>query len=72
MKNKISNKISKYLDDYTRKTKSINATRLENASKLLILECELEILRLIKANNIKLKTIKRLKKCICTKEKSSK
>jgi hypothetical protein len=63
MKNKTLKKIGKYYIDYVAQTKVMNSSSLERNSRALITECELEIQRLIRANNIKLKTIKRLKKC---------
>lgn len=63
MKNKTLKKIGKYYIDYVAQTKVMNSSSSERDSRVLIIECELEILRLIRANNIKLKTIKRLKKC---------
>ena len=69
MKNLTLKKIEKYLIHYVSQTKIMNSSSLERKSKSLITECELEIQRLIKANNIKLKTINRLSKC--TAEKTS-
>ena len=63
MKNPTLKKIEKYYIDYVAQTKIMNSSSLERNSRALITECELKILRLIRANNIKLKTIKRLKKC---------
>ena len=63
MKNKTLKNIEKYYIHYVAQTKVMNSSSLERNSRALITECELEIQRLIRANNIKLKTIKRLKKC---------
>ena len=69
MKNPTLKKIEKYYIDYVAQTKVMNSSSLERNSRALITECELEILRLIRANNIKLKTINKLRKC--TTEKAS-
>ena len=63
MKNKTLKNIEKYYIHYVAQTKVMNSSSLERNSRALITECELEIQILIRANNIKLKTIKRLKKC---------
>ena len=69
MKNLTLKKIEKYYLHYVAQTKVMNSSSLEKKSTVLITECELEILRLIRANDIKLKTINRLRKC--TAEKTS-
>lgn len=63
----IISKIKKYYIDYVAQTKAMNSSSLERKSKSLITECELEIIRLIRANDIKLKTINRLRKCTAKK-----
>ena len=68
MKNPTLKKIEKYYIHYVAQTKVMNSSSLERNSRALITECELEILRLIRANNIKLKTINRLKKCTTKKQ----
>ena len=68
MKNKTLKNIEKYYIHYVAQTKVMNSSSLERKSKALIAECELEIQRLIKANDIKLKTINRLKKCTTEKQ----
>jgi hypothetical protein len=57
----IIKKIEKYLIHYIAQTKIMNSTVLERKSKSLIIECETELLRLIRNREIALKTIKRLK-----------
>jgi len=57
----IIKKIEKYLIHYLAQTKIMNSTTLERNSKSLIIECEAELLRLIRNREIALKTIKRLK-----------
>ena len=63
MKNQTLKNIEKYYIHYIAQTKVMNSSSLERKSRALIVECELEILKLIRANDIKLKTINRLKKC---------
>ena len=63
MKNPTLKNIEKYYIHYIAQTKVMNSSSLERKSRALIAECELEILKLIRANDIKLKTINRLKKC---------
>ena len=63
MKNPTLKNIEKYYIHYIAQTKAMNSSSLEKKSRALIAECELEILKLIRANDIKLKTINRLKKC---------
>ena len=63
MKNQTLKNIEKYYIHYVAQTKVMNSSSLEKKSRALINECELEILRLIRANDIKLKTINRLRKC---------
>jgi len=57
----IIKKIEKYLIHYIAQTKIMNSSALERKSKSLIIECETELLRLIRNREIALKTIKRLK-----------
>lgn len=57
----IIKKIEKYLIHYVAQTKIMNSTALERKSKSLIIECETELLRLIRNREIALKTIKKLK-----------
>jgi len=60
----IIKKIEKYLADYAIQTRAMRASKLENSSKSLIIECEKELLKLMRSREIYLKTIKRLRKCI--------
>ena len=46
----IIKKINHFKEHYTEQTKRMRATNLELRSKRLILECESEILRLLRAN----------------------
>jgi hypothetical protein len=57
----IIKKIEKYFIHYVAQTKIMNSTALERNSKSLIIECEAELLKLIRNREIALKTIKRLK-----------
>jgi len=60
----IINKIKKYLINYKIQTRAMKASKLESSSKSLIIECEIELLKLMRNREIALKTIKRLRKCI--------
>ena len=57
----IIKKIEKYLANYKIQTRAMKASKLENSSKSLIIECETELLKLMRNREIALKTIKRLK-----------
>jgi hypothetical protein len=57
----IIKKIEKYLIHYVAQTQIMNSTALERSSKSLIIECETELLKLMRNREIALKTIKRLK-----------
>jgi hypothetical protein len=57
----IIKKIEKYLIHYLAQTKIMNSTSLERSSKSLIIECEAELLKLMRNRELALKTIKRLK-----------
>ena len=57
----IIKKIEKYLISYVAQTKIMNSTSLERNSKSLIIECEAELLKLMRNRELALKTIKRLK-----------
>jgi hypothetical protein len=57
----IIKKIEKYLIDYVAQTKIMNSSSLERNSRALIIECEAELLKLMRNREIALKTIKRLK-----------
>jgi len=57
----IINKIEEYLIHYVAQTKIMNSSSLERRSKSLIIECEAELLKLMRNRDIALKTIKRLK-----------
>ena len=60
----IIKKIEKYIADYKIQTRAMKASKLESSSKSLIIECEIELLKLMRNREIALKTIKRLRKCI--------
>jgi hypothetical protein len=57
----IIKKIEKYFIHYVEQTKIMNSSTLERKSKSLIIECETELLKLMRNREIALKTIKRLK-----------
>jgi hypothetical protein len=57
----IIKKIEKHLIHYVAQTKIMNSTALERNLKSLIIECEAELLKLMRNREIALKTIKRLK-----------
>ncbi len=57
----IINKIEKYLISYVAQTKIMNSSALERSSRALIIECEKELLKLMRNRELALKTIKKLK-----------
>lgn len=67
----IIKKINRHTKNYSVQTKRMRATNLEASSIKLILECESEILRLLRVNSNLRSKIKTMEKnqCICTTEK---